>query len=695
MKTIQVLSKEHGHPVSPELFGIFFEDINFGCDGGLNANMVKNYSFDGVFLNAEGMCAESDPLRYWILDGGSLASGSEGALHENSKYGLMQVEGKAVLSNLGYNGEKAHKEEGAMSIKEGHEYLFEAYVRNDGYAGTLKVVITDLQGNALTEAGEVAVDAKEWTKVSVSVKGLVNAYGKLNLIFEGNGALALDCVSFMDSDYWNAGDPKWRHGKFRKDLIQALADMKPKFMRFPGGCIVEGLFAGNEYDWKDTVGELYERKTDYCLWAEQVPDGGYNQSYQIGFYEYFCLCEDLGMKPLPTLTVGLNCQVRSDSRGEAECPNTPIDSEEFKTYIIDNYLDLIDFAKADPETNKWGALRARMGHPAPFELDRIGIGNENYKEVYFERFDLIEKAIHEKYPEMLCILCGGLHPYPFEMNGCAGIPTYYEIAGKYNNVLVDEHSYHTPEWFEAQSTRFDSYDRNGAGVYFGEYAANLLMKSVEAAGVGIEDEEERRKAMELAQSKMATDYDKADGMRPMNRSNMLDTALGEAAFITGLERNSDIVKMSSYAPLFNLIDSDQWNHNLINFNPATLCRTLNYYVQKMAGNYIGTHTLPVETELPEHVYMSVTEDEDHVYMKLVNTGKESYQFAVQLPYACGEACGEALGHERLDVRNDIQFTGDAVYELEPKAICGQANGTEFAVDAAPQTASAWKIKKVK
>lgn len=456
MDNIRILSADHGHPVSPNLYGIFFEDINFSCDGGINANLVKNYSFDGVYYSNEESTAVSDPLRYWMMDGGSLTSACEGALHANSLYAKIGVNGKAVLSNLGYNGEKAHKTECAMYIKEGAEYLFEAYAKADAYDGTVTVQITDANGAALTCAAAVDVNGKEWKKISVSVKGTDTGYGKLELIFEGNGTVDLDCISFMNSDYWNSGDPKYRHGKFRKDLIEALADMKPSFMRFPGGCIVEGQRPGNEYNWKDTVGELYERKSNYNLWSEKLEDGGYNQSYQIGFYEYFCLCEDLGMKPLPTLTVGLNCQIRSAQRGETECPNIPIDSEDFQTKVIGSYLDLIDFALADPAENEWGALRAKMGHPMPFVLDRIGIGNENYGDVYFERFDRIEKAIHEKYPDMLCVLCAGIHPYPFDMMGAPGTDTYYKVASKYKNVVVDEHSYHTPAWFEKMSARFDN-----------------------------------------------------------------------------------------------------------------------------------------------------------------------------------------------------------------------------------------------
>lgn len=690
MNRIQILPAEKGHPVSSTLYGIFFEDINFSCDGGINANLVKNYSFDGVFYSNEESVAVSDPLRYWEITGGTLTSGMEGALHENSRYASVQTEGGAVLSNLGYNGEKAHQKECAMCIKNGHEYLFELYVRDDGYEGTVTVQIVNAAGEALTEVGTLCLcEAKEWKKKELKVKGIADGYGKLEIRLEGKGTLSLDCVSFMDCDYWNSGDPKYRYGKFRKDLIQALADMKPAFMRFPGGCIVEGQRPENEYNWKDTVGELYERKSNYNLWSEKLEDGGYNQSYQIGFYEYFCLCEDLGMKPLPTLTVGLNCQIRSAQRGEMVCPNIPIDSEEFKTYIIDNYLDLLDFAMADPAENEWAALRAKMGHPDPFVIDRIGIGNENYGDVYFERFDRIEKAIHAKYPDMLCVLCAGLHPYDFDLMGAPGTSTYYELAKKYKNVVVDEHSYHTPAWFEKQSVRFDNYDRDGAGVYFGEYAANLLLAQIDRAIEGKETAEERLAAIAEA---MGGGSDQ-EGMRPMNLSNQLDTALGEAAFLTGIERNSDIVKMASYAPLFNLIDCDQWNHNLINFNPQTLCLTSNYYVQKMFATHLGSRYLPFEGELPEHVYASVTEDECTIYVKLVNTGAEAFELTMELPYECAAASGEVLQDDRADARNDLQFTGEAVYELVPQEKCWEMNGKELKIQVSGQAVYAMNLIK--
>ena len=764
MTPVQISLDNSGspHAISENLYGIFFEDINFSCDGGINANMVNNYSFDGVFFSNEELRAVDDPLRYWIVENGSLESGTTDQLHPNSRYGRVHARGNTILANYGFNGLKKHRDECAVSICKEHTYLFECWVRPENFAGTLTIQVTDGKGRvlALTKepqgvcqlASRNSSQGEEheyiWKKFCCKLKGIETGYGRLELILQGTGVLDLDCVSLMDDDYWHKGDPKWRHGKLRKDLIQVLADMKPSFMRFPGGCIVEGQLPGNEYNWKDTVGELYERRSNYNLWSEKVPDGGYNQSYQIGFYEYFCLCEDLGMKPLPTLTAGLNCQIRSMQRGEAECPNIPTDSEEFQTRIIDSYLDLIEFANGDPNQNEWAALRAKMGHPEPFGLDRIGIGNENYDEVYYKRFDLIEHAIHAKYPDMVCILCAGVHPYYEEMMGSPGLNTVYEFAKKHKNVLVDEHSYHTPEWFAQQAVRFDHYDRGGAGVYFGEYAANGLLGLLESmmpqsgATVGTpqdssflgngtatagmpqdssspenstvgtpQDSSSSKNNTATAQNgtvaapeelPAASVLDMMDpdenapalGMRPMNQSNQLDTALGEAAFLTGLERNGDIVAMASYAPLFNLTESDQWNHNLINFNPRTFCLSTNYYVQKMFACHLGTRYLPYKGSLPEDYYFSATEDEKALYLKLVNTGADSCDIEVKLPGgspawtkseklaadpeklpsdaspACEAvtACGEVLWSKDPHVRNDLKFDGDAVYHIYPETI---------------------------
>lgn len=667
--TIMTGEAPKAHPVSPNLYGIFFEDINFSCDGGINANMVSNYSFDGVYFSNEEKKAVEDFLRDWIMEGGLLKSGEEAALDANSRYGRVSADGHAVLSNLGFNGRKAHRDECAMSIRAGQEYEFSCWMRNIDFQGSVSIRVTDGDGNTLTETAELkSGETGKWETVSAVIRGTSEGYGKLELVFEGTGTLDLDCVSLMDGDYWHKGDPKWRHGKLRKDLICALADMKPSFMRFPGGCIVEGQLPGNEYNWKDTVGEVYERRSNYNLWSEKLEDGGYNQSYQIGFYEYFCLCEDLGMKPLPTLSAGLNCQIRSKQRGESVCPNIPVDSEEFQTKIIDNYLDLLEFALGAPGSGSWADLRVKMGHPEPFALDRIGIGNENYGEEYFQRFAVIEKAIHEKYPDITCVLCGGIHPFEEDVLDLPGLNTVYNFAKAYPDVLVDEHSYHTPQWFEEQSVRFDKYPRGGARVYFGEYAANSMLGQLSSDG-------------------------ESESLRPMNESNQLDTALGEAAFLTGVERNSDVVAMASYAPLFNLIDSDQWNHNLINFNPRTLCLSTNYFVQKMFGTHLGTQYVPSEGELPEHVYISATEDEDNVYVKVVNTSDAVHNLAIQFQADIVSAQGEVLRSDDPTRRNDLQFTGEPDYAVQPEKKEYSVEGNTIHMEVQSYAVYALTVKK--
>ncbi len=685
------LRAENKHPVSEHLYGIFFEDINFSCDGGINANMVNNYSFEGVYLDRATDSRVIDPLRCWNLTGGSISSEAAGGLSENSKYARITVSGEAVLTNLGYNGDKAYAEKGAMYIADGGEYLFECYIRGAGFKGSVLVDAVDDNGASLTEAAALELSSDEkWEKYSVSIKGVASGYGRLRIRISGSGTLDLDCVSFMNSDYWNKDDPKWRYGKLRRDLIESLAALKPRFVRFPGGCIVEGRYLDNGYKWKNTLGELYERKSDYSLWAEDMPSGSYNQSYQIGYYEYFCLCEDLGAKPLPTLNVGLSCQARSMQRGESVCPNIPVDSPEFQC-VIDDYLDLIEFATGDPATNEWAAKRAAMGHPAPFVLDRIGIGNEQFGDEYFKRYKIIEKAIHDRYPDMICVFCAGIHPFSVELMGAPGMDRVYQEARQYKNILVDEHSYHSPEWFEAMNTRFDEYDRNGPGVYFGEYAANGLLAPI---GNPTDSESVASTMMSIASTMM--DSNKEDGQaptEPVNTSNLFRTALGEAAFLTGIERNSDIVKQASYAPLFNLVECDQWFHNLIDFNPKTINYTANYYTQKLFSTYLGTEYVPFEGSLPEHVYASVTEDGQAYYMKLVNTGSEGHSVSFSFPTEVTRAQGEQLQSDDGNARNKLGFYGDTEYLIEPVPVTYAVSGREMTVDAAPQSITAIKIYK--
>lgn len=623
------LNKNSEHRISDHLYGIFLEDIGFSVDGGLNANMVSNYSFDGVYFNNKNQTRVYDYLRYWDYDCEKIEVTNKNALSSNSNYAEITIKNKGSLINKGFNGLQKHAKKCAMSIGCGKEYEFSCWIRNVSFRGELQIQVIDENKQALTDVQKIVIadEKNEWYKMTALVIGITEAYGQLEITFRGNGTLQMDCISFMDTDVWHKDDPKWAHGKLRKDLVETLEALHPAFMRFPGGCIVEGMRATNEYNWKNTVGNLWERKHDYCLWAEKVPDGGYTQSYQIGFYEYFCLCEDLHMKPLPTLSAGINCQIRKFAYKYNE-EVMPVDSDYFQNEIIQNYLDLIEFANGRPEDGTWAKLRVEMGHPEPFGLEMIGIGNENFGKEYRKRFSLIENAIKTKYPEMKCIMCAGFLPHkPF-------IASTWNYAYKnHPDAIVDEHSYHSPKWFEKQVHRYDFYRRKSAKVYVGEYSANGMM----------------------AGKKMTVD-----------NSNCFDSALGEAAFLTGVERNGDVVEMASFAPLFNMIDSNQWFSNMIDFSPKSVCPSVNYYVQKFFMNYAGDIYVPHKGKLPAHVYVSITRDKNALYIKLVNTGKKNHIFHLSDSWLCGKNVIMEQLHGELEEKNKIFFEGAVQLNVVPQ-----------------------------
>ncbi|MGN0467803.1 MAG: alpha-L-arabinofuranosidase C-terminal domain-containing protein [Acutalibacteraceae bacterium] len=653
-KNLKVKLKEsEKYPISSDLYGIFLEDINFACDGGLNANAVNNYSFDGVYQDRKSHGKAEDSLRYWNVGAGQLLSASEGAMSKNSRYATVVSPGKAVISNKGYNGNKAYDGKAAISVTGGCNYVFSLYARKNSFCGSVFVsVITDDE-IALTEKKEFEIKNTEWEKTELSLKGINSGYGRLQIEFVGNGKLDIDCVVFRSEDVWGKDDPKWRHGKMRRDLVEALAALKPKFMRFPGGCIVEGEYPGNEYNWKDTVGELWERKANYNLWSESLENGGYCQSYQIGFYEYFCLCEDLGMKPLPTLWAGLNCQYRARDRHEP-CPEIAVCDPCFQTEVIDSYLDLIEFATGDPDKNEWAALRSKMGHPKPFFLDRIGIGNENYDEIYFEKFNVIKKAIHEKYPDIICVLSTGGSPDKDKIN------PVWEFANKdHRDCILDEHSYNDPEWFIREEKRFDNYDRNGAKAYMGEYAANGTPSPRKGTG---------------------------------DNGNYFESAIAEAAFLCGIERNADVCIMSSYAPLFNLIGSDQWRHNLIDFNPACLCETSNYLIQKLFGTTSGNTYIPTDCEKPERVFVSCVENGSEKHLRIVNITDEEYTLTAEAGSKIASAkCTAVYSPEGVMVKNRLNFYGIPDYKIKQEETAPSVSGNELSITVKPMSVNVISI----
>ena len=513
--------------IQPTMWGIFFEDINMAADGGIYAELVKNRSFEFA-----------QPLMGWKILKPDTTSGilflNQSATNPNNpRYARITIddgEPSFGLSNGGFRG---------MGIKKGIDYHFSVMARQlEGSSLKMHVELVDSKGKQIGSANLTPV-AKDWQKYMVSfTANETDPKSKLNIWFEGKGSLDIDMISLFPDDTW-----KHRPGGLRADLVQLLADLKPGFLRFPGGCIVEGRELATRYQWKKTVGDVNERQVIVNRWNTEfkhrlTPD--YFQSFGLGFFEYFQLAEDIGAQPLPILNCGMACQYNS-----AEA----VPTDELDPYIQDA-LDLIEFANGSLET-KWGKLRAEMGHPIPFNLKMMGVGNENWGIQYIERLKIFSKAIKDKHPDIKLINSSGTDPNGERFDYLNG-----ELR-KMNADIIDEHYYRSPDWFLANARRYDSYPRTGSKVFAGEYAA---------------------------QSDKTVSVD--------NRNNW-KCALSEAAFMTGLERNAAVIAMASYAPLFAHIDAWQWTPDLIWFDNLRAYGTPNYYVQKLFSNHKGTQVIPI------------------------------------------------------------------------------------------------------
>jgi len=562
--TVTVNVARPGAPVNPAMWGVFFEDINFGADGGLYAELVKNRGFE--FPEALMGWSKLSPSKAR----GEVSVRSEGPFAaQNPRYVRVQSEGTDVfgLANEGFRG---------IGLKAGEAYDFSVRVR--GVAGTPKLTVRLYGGDgAILDSVELKDFTSDWQKYSATLHPKeTSAKGWLALLVDGKGALDLDFVSLFPRNTW-----KNRAGGLRADMVQALADMRPGFLRFPGGCIVEGSTLDRRYQWKNTLGPVEERPLLINRWNYEFlhrPAPDYFQSFGLGFFEYFQLCEDIGAQPLPILNCGMACQFNS---GEL-CPLDQLD-----TYIQDA-LDLIEFANG-PVTSVWGARRAALGHPAPFNMKLLGIGNEQWGPQYIERYAKFAEVLKAKHPDIALVSAAG--PSPDDDRFKFLWPKLRELRAD----IIDEHSYAKPAWFLDGAHRYDNYDRNGPKVFMGEYAAQ------------------------------------SDHTVSVKNRNNFECALAEAAFLTGLERNADVVRMASYAPLFAHVDAWQWTPNLIWTDNLRTLRTPNYHVQSLFAQNRGDRILPVSfsglsaTE-EKRLYASATLDEKagEVILKLVNaTAAES------------------------------------------------------------------------
>ncbi len=547
--------------ISDKLIGIFFEDINYSADGGLYAELVQNRDFEYSQADVRGGNKAWKADFAWTLegDGGTWEVRTDAPIHENNPhYAALNVKqpGGVALSNAGFDG---------IVLREGEKYDFSMFAKQlEGKGGKIKVSLVE-DGKVIAQATLKAPKA-EWKKMTAVLKAGADAdHATVRVEPQGAGLVGMDMISLFPQNTF-----KGRKNGMRADLAQALADMKPKFMRFPGGCAAHGDGLHNMYNWKETIGPLEARKPQRNIW-------GYHQTKGLGYYEYFQLCEDLGCEPLPVLAAGVSCQNSSDG-GHGQQGGIPMDK--MPEYVQD-VLDLIEWANGDAKTTKWGKLRAEQGHPAPFNLKYVGIGNEDLiSKTFEERYLMIIKAVKEKYPEIT--VCGTSGPWSDGSDYEAG----WRLAKDHDIDMIDEHYYQTPGWFIYHQDYYDQYDRKGSKVYLGEYAAH------------------------------------APG-----RPNDIETALCEAMHICGMERNGDIVEMSSYAPLLAKEGHTQWNPDMIYFNNKEVKPTVGYYVQKLCGNSSGDEY--IETSLTvnegrkgvrERLAASTVRDSKtgKVYVKMVN-----------------------------------------------------------------------------
>ena len=561
-RQLTVQTKKMGAPIQPTMYGIFFEDINFGADGGLYAEMVINRSFEFP-----------QTLMGWNSFGNVTVSDVRPAFDRNPHYVVLgdsgHIEKRTGLENRGFFG---------MGIKKGLRYDFSVYARKHVASSAnarIRVELVDSR-NEIVARQRITVSSGDWQKYTASLEPKVTDGKALMRVFlETAEGVDMDHVSLFPSDNW--------HG-LRADLVKDLEDLHPGIFRFPGGCIVEGTDLATRYQWKNSVGQvenrpLNENRWNYTFAHRMYPT--YYQSYGMGFYEFFLLSEKIGAEPLPVVSCGLACQFQN----RTDDAHVPVD--DLQSYI-DDALDLIEFANGDV-TTKWGKVRAEMGHPEPFNMKQIGVGNEQWGELYPPRLEKFIKAIRAKYPKMK--ICGTSGPSADGKDFDYG----WKEMKRLKLDLVDEHYYKPPQWFFDNAGRYDAYDRKGPKVFAGEYAAH---------GKG--------------------------------EFNNWEAALSEAAFMTGLERNADVVYQATYAPLFAHVEGWQWKPDLIWFDNLKTVRSANWYVQMLYGVYKGTHVIGLTengkaVEGADGLYASAVYDKNAgaYYVKIANALTTEQQVSLQ------------------------------------------------------------------
>jgi len=620
---MEVNTKKPGAPIQPTMYGIFFEDINFAADGGLYGELVKNRSFEFP-----------QHLMGWQTFGCVDVEDDDAPFERCPHYIVLSDPGhkerRSGVVNEGFFG---------IGVTEGEAYRFSVWAKAPKGNAAIRVQLID--ENSMEEKQEfveqeIAITSKKWQKYTVTMTSpKTDKQAKLRIFLKGTNSVALEHISLFPVNTF-----KNRENGMRRDLAQALADLKPGIFRFPGGCIVEGTDLATRYQWKNTLGPVENRPLNGNRWEHTFdyryyPD--YFQSYGLGFFEFFQLSEDIGAEPLPILNVGMACQYQNWNDESVHVP-----MNELQPYI-DDCLDLIEFANG-PVDSKWGKIRAEMGHPKPFNMKYIGVGNEQWGEFYYERLKPFVAAIRAKYPDIKIVGTSGPVPEDKPDN------TYrFEDGWKAMKAqkadLVDEHYYRNEEWFLTHGLRYDTYDRKGPKVFAGEYACH---------GEG-------------------------------KKWNHYEAAILEAAFMTGFERNADVVHMTTPAPLFAHVDGWQWRPDQIWYDNTDMFKTVSYYVQQMYATNAGTNVLaltmnkkPVANQAGQNgLFASAAYDSKtgEVIIKIANTSKQEQVVNFHLSDIKGGRTAKTLTlcHDGMDDENSIckpeliiPLAGTAKVEMQGK-----------------------------
>ena len=619
-QVMNVNTKKLGSPIQSTMYGIFFEDINYAADGGLYGELVKNRSFEFP-----------QNLMGWQTFG-CVDLKDDGPFERCPHYIILSDPGhkerRTGLVNEGYFG---------IGVEKGETYRFSVWAKAPKGEAAIRIQLIDessMEEQQEFVEQELVITSTNWKKYTVNLTSpRTEKKSKLRIFLKGTNSVALEHISLFPTNTF-----KNRENGMRRDLAQALADLKPGIFRFPGGCIVEGTDLTTRYQWKNTIGPVENRPLNSNRWEHTFdyryyPD--YYQSYGLGFFEFFQLSEDIGAEPLPILSVGLSCQYQN---WEDESAHTPMD--ELQPYV-DDCLDLIEFANG-PVDSKWGKVRADMGHPTPFNLKYIGVGNEQWGEFYYERLKPFVAAIRTKYPNIKIVGTSGPVPEDVPDN------TYrFEDGWKAMKAqkadLVDEHYYRDEEWFLTHGLLYDSYDRKGPKVFAGEYACH---------GKG-------------------------------KKWNHYEAAILEAAFMTGFERNADVVHMTTPAPLFAHVDGWQWRPDQIWYDNTDMFKTVSYYVQQMYATNAGTNVLsltmdkkPVANQAGQAgLFASAAFDNKtgEVIIKVANTSKEkkSVTFNLSDVKSSGIAKTCTLFHDGMDDENSI---------CKPELITPKTGSIEYTAD---------------